>query len=84
MSSGSEEGSYLRLMDFCGPASGCLILSVVQVQKKKILLAVLPDLKTDAACVATWQGKTLMTSAGPLKVPHSFFLFFINLEPRVE
>ena len=54
--------------------------SAVQVQKKKILLAVLPDLKTDASCVATWQGKTLMTSAGPLKVPHSFFLFFINFE----
>jgi tRNA-binding EMAP/Myf-like protein len=39
-----------------------------QVQKKKILPSVLQDLKTDAGCIATWQGKPLMTSAGPLKV----------------
>jgi len=39
-----------------------------QVQKKKILPTVLQDLKTDAGCIATWQGKPLMTSSGPLKV----------------
>jgi len=39
-----------------------------QVQKKKILPEVLKDLRTDAACVATWQGKPMMTSKGAIKV----------------
>jgi methionine--tRNA ligase beta chain len=40
-----------------------------QCNKKNVLKNVLPDLKTDASCVACWQGKPLMTSAGPLRVP---------------
>eukprot|EP00291_Cryptomonas_curvata_P026999 CAMPEP_0172177892 /NCGR_PEP_ID=MMETSP1050-20130122/15714_1 /TAXON_ID=233186 /ORGANISM="Cryptomonas curvata, Strain CCAP979/52" /LENGTH=258 /DNA_ID=CAMNT_0012850513 /DNA_START=16 /DNA_END=789 /DNA_ORIENTATION=+ len=36
-----------------------------QVQKKKVLPAVLADLKTDGSCVACWQGRPLLTSAGP-------------------
>ncbi|EKX54263.1 hypothetical protein GUITHDRAFT_132641 [Guillardia theta CCMP2712] len=39
-----------------------------QVQKKKVLQAVLPDLQTNDDCVACWQGKPFMTSAGPIKV----------------
>lgn len=37
-----------------------------QVQKKKIWEGVQPDLKTDASKVAGWQGKAMMTSAGPV------------------
>jgi len=40
-----------------------------QVDKKKVLKNVLPDLKTDGARVACWQGKPMMTSAGPLTAP---------------
>ncbi len=40
-----------------------------QVQKKKVLPAVLADLKTNDKCEACWLGKPLMTSAGSLKVP---------------
>ena len=39
-----------------------------QEQKKKILPEVLKELKTDAACVACWQGKPMMTTKGPIKV----------------
>jgi len=39
-----------------------------QVQKKKVLQTVLPDLQTNNDCIACWQGKPFMTSAGPIKV----------------
>mmetsp|Transcript_21833 Transcript_21833/g.51974 ORF Transcript_21833/g.51974 Transcript_21833/m.51974 type:complete len:111 (-) Transcript_21833:24-356(-) len=35
---------------------------------KKIWDKVVPDLKTDDSCVATFQGKKFMTSAGPAAV----------------
>jgi len=40
-----------------------------QVAKKNILKNVLPDLKTDGAGLACWQGKPMMTSAGPISAP---------------
>mmetsp|Transcript_56861 Transcript_56861/g.133299 ORF Transcript_56861/g.133299 Transcript_56861/m.133299 type:complete len:673 (+) Transcript_56861:97-2115(+) len=40
-----------------------------QVAKKSVLKYVLPDLKTDGGCVACWQGKQILTSAGPVKAP---------------
>ena len=40
-----------------------------QVAKKNILKNVLPDLKTTTECQASWQGKVLMTSAGPVTCP---------------
>jgi hypothetical protein len=38
------------------------------VQKKKILPEVLKDLRCNDKCVATWQGKPMMTSKGPVSV----------------
>jgi hypothetical protein len=35
------------------------------MKKHKVFDSVAPDLKTDAHGVATWQGRRLMTSAGP-------------------
>ncbi len=40
-------------------------VSATQMKKHKVFDAVAPDLKTDADGVATWQGRKLMTSAGP-------------------
>jgi hypothetical protein len=39
-----------------------------QVKKKKTMGAVAKDLKTGEGGVATWQGKTIQTSAGPCNV----------------
>mgnify|MGYP001371515655 CR=1 FL=1 len=38
-----------------------------QVKKRKIWTKVSNDLKTGEGGVATWQGKTIQTSAGPCK-----------------
>lgn len=38
-----------------------------QLQKKKYWEACQPLLKTDGACVAQFEGKVMMTSAGPVK-----------------
>lgn len=41
-----------------------------QMKKKKIFKKILaPQLKTNGALVATWEGKQLLTSAGPCTVP---------------
>ncbi len=40
-------------------------VSATQMKKHKVFDSVAPDLKTDAHGVATWQGRRLMTSAGP-------------------
>jgi methionine--tRNA ligase beta chain len=40
-------------------------ISSAQVKKKKTWAAVAKDLKTGEGGVATWQGKTIQTSAGP-------------------
>ena len=39
------------------------------MKKKKIFEKLAAELKTNAEKVATWQGKTIMTSAGPCTVP---------------
>ena len=39
------------------------------MKKKKVFESLAKQLKTDAACVATWAGKPIMTSAGPCTVP---------------
>lgn len=44
-------------------------VTAAQVRKKKVLEAVLPLLRTDADCVAHYDGKPLLTSAGPCTVP---------------
>lgn len=43
--------------------------AVSRVKNKKVWSAVAKDLRTDANCVACWQGKALMTSAGACTVP---------------
>ncbi len=42
-------------------------VSSTQVKKKKIWEAVAKDLRTAEGGVATWGGKTIMTTAGPCK-----------------
>jgi len=44
-------------------------VTAAQVRKKKVLEAVLPDLRSDKQCVAAYQGKPILTSAGPCTVP---------------
>ena len=39
------------------------------MKKKKIFEACAKELKTHGDKIATWQGKTMMTSAGPCTVP---------------
>jgi flagellar basal body rod protein FlgF len=39
------------------------------MKKKKIFESVAKELKTNAEKIATWQGKPVMTSAGPCTVP---------------
>lgn len=41
----------------------------LKVQKKKIWEEVQPDLKTDADLTANYKGRTMLTSAGPIKAP---------------
>ena len=43
-------------------------LSDTQVKKRKVFEAVSKDLVTSSDLTATWQGKTIMTSAGPCRV----------------
>jgi methionyl-tRNA synthetase len=75
----SEDGSKVELVS---PPEGAEIGELVyidgvtgepwaanKVTKKKIWNTVTPDLKTDDSCVATWEGKPLLTSAGPCTVP---------------
>ena len=40
-----------------------------QVDKKKVFVNAMPDLKTSADRVATWKGHAFMTSAGPCTAP---------------
>ncbi len=46
-----------------------LLLSLSQVAKKSVLPKVLADLRTTADKKASWQGKIIMTSAGPVTSP---------------
>lgn len=57
--------SHSRLRSWPPP----LILSFLQVQKKKIWEAVQPLLRVNAQGVATVAGETMVTSAGPLTAP---------------
>jgi aminoacyl tRNA synthase complex-interacting multifunctional protein 1 len=46
--------------------------SAAQIDKKKVLQAVAPDMVTTADGTATWKGHVFMTSAGPCKAPTVF------------
>ena len=44
-------------------------LTPAQVDKKKVFVNAVPDLKTSADRVATWKGHAFLTSAGPCTSP---------------
>jgi methionyl-tRNA synthetase len=48
-----------------GFESGFPPATSTSIKKKKTWDAVMKDLKTDGSCVGTWEGKELLTSAGP-------------------
>jgi len=61
---GAQVGERVYLEGVSGEA-----WSASRVTKKKMWNVVAETLVTDAACVATWSGQALLTSAGPCTVP---------------
>ena len=59
------EGALIGETVFAEGLTGFKPYSANQMKKNKVLEKVFPDLKTDAAGIATWAGKKLITSTGP-------------------
>ena len=63
----AKKRSLLKLLSLSLSLS--LSVSVSQVAKKSVLPKVLAELRTTADRKASWQGKIIMTSAGPVTSP---------------